>query len=352
MEIKFTIEDIVKRYEGISQSSKEDLDRIKYRISHDINGSYARLAGVLSLIRSDHVDKTVIESISRYHKSIGYTLEKIEKILSTKSKPLKLEEVYSDANTTTINKARIKKYSKSLHKNAKLVLNKKPLLKSLVTNHSKADDNLKELLEMGDDQINKIISNYNRFFSEEHGSEYSVRTKGGEYLTNASINSYTQSRESKRIGKIKTDLESELISHEDIFGEYIQPLLDNIQDHAWEKLASEYNNDIFSREGTFEKECTIRTRIDKENKKFIIQTIDNGYGIHPAMQDKIFAKGATGRKEKEKHGLGLNILKNTIQKMGGKMYFETEHGMGTTFTIELQYKQEVTDDLGNKEYIV
>ena len=34
-------------------------------------------------------------------------------------------------------------------------------------------------------------------------------------------------------------------------------------------------------------------------------------------------------------GLGLPIVKSMIESGGGHIYFETEEGKGTTFTIEL-----------------
>jgi len=72
---------------------------------------------------------------------------------------------------------------------------------------------------------------------------------------------------------------------------------------------------------------------DKKRLEFSVQ--DNGIGIPKDQQDKMFTKffrasNAT-KMESEGSGLGLFITKNIIEAHGGRIWFESEEGKGTTF---------------------
>jgi signal transduction histidine kinase len=73
----------------------------------------------------------------------------------------------------------------------------------------------------------------------------------------------------------------------------------------------------------------------EKNSELEIRVKDNGIGIKKEDQDKIFNKyfRAENAKEKDKvgSGLGLTIIREMIEKHGGKIWFESEEGKGTTF---------------------
>ncbi len=60
---------------------------------------------------------------------------------------------------------------------------------------------------------------------------------------------------------------------------------------------------------------------------------DNGQGIPADMQSKIFVPNFTTKSSGT--GLGLAMVKGIIEQAGGKIWFETEPGIGTTFFVEL-----------------
>ncbi|HZV71890.1 MAG TPA: HAMP domain-containing sensor histidine kinase [Saprospiraceae bacterium] len=60
---------------------------------------------------------------------------------------------------------------------------------------------------------------------------------------------------------------------------------------------------------------------------------DNGSGIDDHMKEKVFYPNFTTKSSGM--GLGLAICSDIIQSFDGKIYFETEKGVGTTFFIEL-----------------
>ena len=72
------------------------------------------------------------------------------------------------------------------------------------------------------------------------------------------------------------------------------------------------------------------------NDKIEISVKDTGQGIAPKYLDKIFARYfRIPGSNKEGTGLGLAISKEFIEAQGGKIYVESEYGIGSTFTIVL-----------------
>jgi two-component system nitrogen regulation sensor histidine kinase NtrY len=60
---------------------------------------------------------------------------------------------------------------------------------------------------------------------------------------------------------------------------------------------------------------------------------DNGNGIPENLREKIFTPNFTTKSSGT--GLGLAFVKNSIENAGGKVWFETEIGKGTTFYMNL-----------------
>jgi signal transduction histidine kinase len=60
---------------------------------------------------------------------------------------------------------------------------------------------------------------------------------------------------------------------------------------------------------------------------------DNGEGIAPEMQSRIFVPNFTTKSSGT--GLGLAMCKGIVEQAQGKIWFETEQGRGTTFHVEL-----------------
>jgi signal transduction histidine kinase len=60
---------------------------------------------------------------------------------------------------------------------------------------------------------------------------------------------------------------------------------------------------------------------------------DNGAGIPTDIHHKIFVPNFSTKFTGS--GIGLAIVKKGIESSGGRIWFETQEGMGTTFYIEL-----------------
>ena len=65
---------------------------------------------------------------------------------------------------------------------------------------------------------------------------------------------------------------------------------------------------------------------------------DNGIGISPKNQERIFNifSRLNSNKEYEGTGIGLSMVKKAVEKMGGRVGVESELGRGSRFWIELE----------------
>jgi len=79
----------------------------------------------------------------------------------------------------------------------------------------------------------------------------------------------------------------------------------------------------------------IRIHSVKSESHTEIVVEDNGQGIHPDYKEKIFDMFFRASRESKGSGLGLFIVKETLEKMGGKISLQSEYGKGSIFSITL-----------------
>jgi len=79
--------------------------------------------------------------------------------------------------------------------------------------------------------------------------------------------------------------------------------------------------------------------IEEQEKSFIFRVRDNGIGIprdlHASLFDKRTKAGRNGLNNEQSTGLGLSIVKNLTELIGGRVWFESEEKKGAVFSIEL-----------------
>ncbi|MDO5521279.1 MAG: HAMP domain-containing sensor histidine kinase [bacterium] len=66
---------------------------------------------------------------------------------------------------------------------------------------------------------------------------------------------------------------------------------------------------------------------------------DTGSGMSEETKRQIFTSGFTTKKEGQGNGLGLAIVAKTVEKFGGTITLTSTLNVGTTFTIQLPYKE-------------
>jgi signal transduction histidine kinase len=82
-------------------------------------------------------------------------------------------------------------------------------------------------------------------------------------------------------------------------------------------------------------QSAVHFHIELEKDKLMIRVQDNGIGISPDYVPKIFNMFYRATERSEGAGLGLYIVRETVQKLGGTIAVKSEIGIGTTFEIEI-----------------
>lgn len=87
------------------------------------------------------------------------------------------------------------------------------------------------------------------------------------------------------------------------------------------------------------EEAEVVISVEAKGEHFRVSVVDIGPGIPEEFHDQVFqpfSQVQVGKKAEEgSSGLGLSIAKMLIDRMGGDLSFESEIGVGTTFSFEL-----------------
>lgn len=80
----------------------------------------------------------------------------------------------------------------------------------------------------------------------------------------------------------------------------------------------------------------IKINGQSDNEKLNLSVADNGIGIDPEFHKKIFEMFFRLSGRTDGTGIGLYIVKDTIEKLQGTMEVQSEKGIGSTFSITLK----------------
>lgn len=81
--------------------------------------------------------------------------------------------------------------------------------------------------------------------------------------------------------------------------------------------------------------CYIKIKSYLTEQHLVIKVEDNGEGIKPELQEKIFDMFFRASSTSKGSGLGLYIVKETVHRLGGIISVESKYGEGSTFTVRL-----------------
>lgn len=105
-------------------------------------------------------------------------------------------------------------------------------------------------------------------------------------------------------------------------------------------LSQVFLNLIVNAAQSIPNEGKIIVRSFTEGDMVHVSVQDNGTGIAPENQKKIFSAGFTTKPFGDGTGLGLSISREIVEDThGGRIYFESELGAGTTFHVLLPVEQ-------------
>jgi len=130
-----------------------------------------------------------------------------------------------------------------------------------------------------------------------------------------------------------TDLHQET---EGIHVQFNDKIRDSVKIHADRKQMLRVLNNLIknAKQAIPENhEGRVDIKIERENSGLLVSVKDNGTGINAEAQEQIFVPNFTTKTSGM--GLGLAMVKNIIEGLGGEIWFDTEKGIGTTFFILL-----------------
>jgi signal transduction histidine kinase len=93
----------------------------------------------------------------------------------------------------------------------------------------------------------------------------------------------------------------------------------------------------------------VTASVSHDTKEVMLQVQDTGMGIPENQKARVFEKFFRASNAKtvdtEGSGLGLYLVNNIIQAHGGKVWFTSEEGKGSTFAFTLPVREEITEFL-------
>lgn len=87
---------------------------------------------------------------------------------------------------------------------------------------------------------------------------------------------------------------------------------------------------------SFERRPEIHLSTEPSDDFVLLTISDNGLGVSPENQHKIFNMFERAHQHVEGSGIGLYIIKRIIENSGGKIELQSREGVGTTFNVYLK----------------
>lgn len=106
----------------------------------------------------------------------------------------------------------------------------------------------------------------------------------------------------------------------------VEQVFNNLIKNAWEAL-------ILS--DTLQPKIHVNGRRDKDADFVLVSVKDNGPGIPKELQEKIWVSFFTTKGGKGGTGLGLSAVMQIVNQHGGRVWLESEPGLGATFHVRL-----------------
>lgn len=186
------------------------------------------------------------------------------------------------------------------------------------------DPHALSFLEMYHKQISRLNSVVVDLLELTKIKEKETRKELIDFVTiiGESVESFTQLKNFQQIAfKMEVDKNLHFESDRSLIATIIQNLIENAIKYA--------NTDV---------EAFVAIKVNKEKSLVKITVEDNGIGMSPEVKDRIFDMFFRASEKEIGSGLGLYILKNAIEKLGGTVEVESEPFKGSKFTVRLPFQ--------------
>ena len=191
-----------------------------------------------------------------------------------------------------------------------------------IAENSKDEDELKECLRLMAGRVNKLDEFINEIidFSKNSRTEVAREQFMLDPVVRSVINELQYIENSDKI-KFQYEFDPEFLLESDKkrFQIIIKNLLSN---------AIKYHNFL-------NKDPFISVGARRVNGSFELFVEDNGTGIDLAMQDRIFDMFFRATENAKGSGLGLYIVKETVNKLNGEIKVQSDYGLGSRFTVRI-----------------
>ena len=106
-------------------------------------------------------------------------------------------------------------------------------------------------------------------------------------------------------------------------------------EHRLQRILENLISNAYKYSSTHRREGFVQVEVKVTPQKAHIEVRDNGQGIDPIHQEKIFTMFYRASEQASGSGLGLYLVKDTIEKMGGTITVSSAVGQGTCFIVDI-----------------
>jgi PAS domain S-box-containing protein len=110
-------------------------------------------------------------------------------------------------------------------------------------------------------------------------------------------------------------------------------------EHRLNRVLENLISNAYKYSSTHRRDGFVQVEVKVTPHKAHIQVRDNGQGIDPAHHDKIFTMFYRASEQGDGSGLGLYLVKDTVEQMGGTITVSSAVGQGTCFTLDIPQVQ-------------
>ncbi len=109
--------------------------------------------------------------------------------------------------------------------------------------------------------------------------------------------------------------------------------------HRLNRVLENLVSNAYKYSSTHRRDGFVQVEVKVTPSKAHIQVRDNGQGIDPVHHDKIFTMFYRASEQGTGSGLGLYLVKDTVEQMGGTITVSSAVGQGTCFTLDIPHSQ-------------